>query len=121
MNDKLLFLISEINEMSRPELIAAKQELIPDKDIPKAERNKLLVAIDNRLSQMKSFEQTIDKAKPREYSFVSMERDGEKLSVVTTKTLGELVLDMEPDVVYGFYKVSKKEFEAMKELEYGEV
>jgi hypothetical protein len=114
-------LLAEINEMSRPELIAAKQELIPDKDIPKAERSKLLVAIDSRLSHMKSFEQAINKAKPREYYFASMERDGEKLSVVTTKTLGELILDMEPDVVYGFYKVSKKEFEAMKELGYVEV
>lgn len=125
MTNKLSSLIAEINEMTRQELISAKQELIPDKDIPKHERSQLLVAIDSRLSQMKNFEKTVDKitdkTKPREYSFASMERDGEKLSVVTVKTLGELVLDMEPDVVYGFYKVSKKEFNEMRELGYGEV
>lgn len=124
MNDKIPFLIAEINEMTRQELITAKQELIPDKEIPKHERGQLLVAIDNRLSQMKNFEKTVDKIadkKPREFYFASMERDGEKLSIVTTKTLGELVLDMEPDVVYGFYKISKKEFDDLRGFGYGEV
>lgn len=121
MNDKLSLLIAEINGMNRQELITAKQELIPDKDLPKYERGQLLSAINTRLSQMKNFEKKVDKAKPRECYFVSMEKDGEKLSVVTEKTLGEVVLNMEPDVVYGFYKISKKEFEELRELGYGEV
>lgn len=114
-------LLAEIKEMTRPELIQAKDELIKDTEIPKKDRSQLLTAIENRLYKLKNGKPAPQSKPPEEYSFASMERDGEKLSVVTTKTLGELVLDMEPDVVYGFYKVSKKEFEAMKELGYGEV
>jgi hypothetical protein len=90
MTNKLSSLIAEINEMTRQELITAKQELIPDKDIPKHERSQLLVAIDSRLSQMKNFEKTvdkiIDKTKPREYS------NFERYITMKNKTLSEQFL-----------------------------
>lgn len=120
MNDKFSSLIDEINEMTRQELVSAKIELTADKDLPRKEKGKIMAAIDFRLGQLKNSEKppiNINK----NYSLVSMERDGEKLSVVTEKTLGGVVLSMEPDVVYGFYKIGKKEFEELRELGYGEV
>jgi len=115
-------MLSEIAEMSREELIEAKAELTADKDLPKSERGKIMAAIDSQLSKLKS----VDKPLPQNvqninYSFASMERDGEKLSVVTVKTLGELVLDMEPDMVYLFHKISKTEYNQMLDFGYGEV
>lgn len=79
-----------------------------------------MAVIDFRLGQLKNSEKPpVDTNK--NYSFVSMERDGEKLSVVTEKTLGEVVLSMEPDVVYGSYKINKKDFEELRELGYEEI
>lgn len=122
MNDKLALLIAEINGMNRQELIQTKDELIKDTEIPKKTRNQILTAVENRLYELKNCKPAPLASKlPNEFYFASMERDGQKLSAVTTKTLGEVVLDMEPDVVYGFYKISKKEFEELRELGYGEV
>lgn len=52
-NSKNFSLDAEIGEMTRQELIAAKQELADDKDFPKRERGKIMVAIDLRLGQLK--------------------------------------------------------------------
>jgi hypothetical protein len=120
MNDKFAILRDEINNLTRQELVSAKIELTVDKDLPRKEKGKIMAAIDFRLGQLKNSEKSpVDTSK--NYSLISMERDGEKLSALTTKTLGEVVLNMEPDVVYGFYKISKKEFEELRELGYGEV
>lgn len=126
MNDKIHLMIDEINEMSRPELIKNRADLNADEELPRHERGKLLAAIDSRLSQFKSFEKVVDKTQNKptnqiNYSFASMERDNEKLSVVTAKTLGELVLEMEPDMVYLFHKISKTEYNQMLDFGYGEV
>lgn len=120
MNDKFTIFLDEIDEMTRQELVSAKTELTADKSFPRKERGKIMAAIDFRLGQLKTAEKPpVDTNK--NYSFVSMERDGEKLSVITEKTLGEVVLSMEPDVVYGFYKISKKDFENLKKLGYEEI
>lgn len=115
-------LLSEINEMSRPELIQAKDEIIKDTEIPKKDRSQLLTAIENRLHKLKNGKPA---QKPCDLAcyFVSFESEGEKLSVITHKTIGEFVLAVEPSlaIIYFHNKISQNEYEKLKNLGYGEV
>lgn len=115
-------LLEEIAEMSRPELVKTRDELVKDTEIPKKSRSQLLTAVENRLYELKNGKPA---PKPSDLPcyFVSFESEGDKLSVITHKTVGEFVLAVEPSlVIILFYnKISQNEYEKLKTLGYGEV
>ncbi len=112
--------IQEIAQMSRQELLDAKNELAADKEIPKKERSALNKAIDERLFFLKNGSLIAVDSSVAHF-FVSFESDGEKLSVVTHKTLGQFVLEVEPEIVYVHAKISGSEFFKLIEKGYGEI
>ncbi len=113
-------LLEEIAEMSRPELVKTRDELVKDTEIPKKSRSQLLTAVENRLYELKNGKPSPPNNTPACF-FVSFESDGEKLSAITNKTLGQFALEFEPEVVYSHGKISFEEFNKLKYLGYGEV
>lgn len=113
-------LLEEIAEMSRPELVQTRDDLVKDAEIPKKTRSQLLTAVENRLYELKN-----GKPAPKICDlpcyFVSFESEGDKLSVITHKSVGEFVLAVEPSFIYFHNKISQNEYEKLKNLEYGEV
>lgn len=112
--------LDEIAEMSRDELVRTRDELIKDTELPKKERNKLLSTVENRLYELKNGKPPPDSTVKPCY-FASFESDGEKLSVLTHKSLGQFILAIEPEIVYSHAKISHDEFEQLKGLNYGEI
>ena len=63
-------ILDEIETLTRDELVAAKNELTADKDIPRKEKGQIMAQIDARLSALKKKKEPIGQNGGHFYSFI---------------------------------------------------
>ena len=108
-------LLDEIETMTRDELVAAKNELTVDKDIPRKEKGQIMAQIDARLSSLKK------KKEPTNggyfYSFIG---DGENLSCISRLPVGQFIVRAEPEAMISSFPLTEEEYRAMVEKDWQE-
>ena len=107
--------IKEIKTMSRADLIAAKDELSVDKDLPKQVKGQLINEINNRLSILKS--------RPKIQNsgfFYSFMDEGEAVSCISTLAIGDFIVEAEPDAVISVFPLTARQYEEMRAKDWSE-
>jgi hypothetical protein len=114
MPHNLLTFVQEIQKMSRVGLIAAKNDLLADSEIPRKEKGQLIVEIDKQLSTLKT------KKKQESGFFCSFMVDGEAVSCISPLSVGDFIVQAEPDALISVFALSAEQYAAMKEKEWEE-
>ena len=108
--------LEEISTMSRADLIAAKNDLSTDTELelPKQVRGQLVNAINNRLSALKN------KPKQQESGgfFYSFMAEGQAISAISKLSVGEFIIEGEPDALISVFPLSAEQFEKMVEKDW---
>jgi hypothetical protein len=108
--------IDEIKYMNRCELIAAKNELTADSDIPKKEKGQIMAAIDAQLSSFKKKKEP-EKQGGFFYSFM----DGEEfVSCISPLPIGDFIVKAEPYILISAFPLSAEQYAEMKEKDWEE-
>ena len=108
-------ILPELETLTRDELVAAKNELTADKDIPRKQKGFIMSQIDARLSSLKK------KKEPTNggffYSFIG---DGESLSCISRLPVGQFILRAEPEAMISSFPLTEEEYRAMVEKDWQE-
>lgn len=116
MTHNLNTFIEEIQKMSRVGLIAAKNELLADQEIPRKEKGQLIMEIDKQLSTLKN------KHKQSQnggyfYSFVD---GGEAVSCISPLAIGDFIVRAEPDALISAFSITAEQYAEMKDKDWEE-
>jgi hypothetical protein len=115
MNQKIL---NEIISMTREELIAAKNELTADSDLPKKEKGQIMAAIDARLS---SFKKKKEPENIKQSGFFYSFMDGEEfVSCISPLPIGDFIVKAEPYILISAFPLSAEQYAEMKEKDWEE-
>lgn len=110
-------LLDEIETMTRDELVAAKNELTADKDIPRKEKGQIMAQLDARLSLLKKKKEPNGQNGGYFYSFIG---DGENLSCISRLPVGQFIVRAEPEVMISSFPLTEEEYRAMVEKDWQE-
>jgi hypothetical protein len=102
--------------MTREELIAAKNELTADTEIPRKEKGQLMAKLDNQLASLKRPIQ--QKHGGFFYSFMS---EGETISTISRLEAGAFIVYAEPDALISVYPLSAEQYLEMQKKKWPEV
>lgn len=114
MTHNLQTFIQEIQKMSRVGLIAAKNDLLADSEIPRKEKGQLIVEIDKQLSALKT------KKKQESGFFYSFMDGGEAVSCISPLGMGDFIVKAEPDALISAFSLTAEQYAAMKEKDWEE-
>ena len=110
-------ILDEIETLTRDELVAAKNELTADKDIPRKEKGQIMAQIDARLSALKKKKEPNGPNGGYFYSFVG---DGENLSCISRLPVGQFIVRAEPEAMISYFPLTAEEYDCMVDKDWQE-
>lgn len=110
-------ILDEIETLTRDELVAAKNELTADKDIPRKEKGQIMAQIDARLSALKKKKEPIGQNGGHFYSFIG---DGENLSCISRLPVGQFIVRAEPEAMISYFPLTAEEYDCMVDKDWQE-
>jgi hypothetical protein len=101
--------------MTREELIAAKNELTADTEIPRKEKGQLMTKLDAALAALKR------PIQPKGGGFFYSFMDGEEfVSCISPLPIGDFIVKAEPYILISAFPLSAEQYAEMKEKDWEE-